>query len=147
MQTFKDKCGGKVSVALQAMIDGLNHQYQREDFKISMDTFGDYDDICHGCAATCAIQQLSGVNIPDSLITDRVDRANFLEVDRKDLGYFEDIIDDAREGLLLKLFAYMGQEEFHDASYDKQWELTTKNWQIELPKVQTFVDMLKEKGC
>ena len=146
IQTFRDKCHSKVSVALQAMIDGLNHQHQREDFKISMDTFGDYDGICYGCAVTCAIQQLSGVNLSDSSITDRVDRAIFLDVDREDLSYFENYIDDAREGLLFKLFAYMGQEESYDESYDENWELTTRNWQTELPKVQKFVDMLKEEG-
>ena len=148
IQTFKNKCDGKVSVALQAMIDGLHYQSQRKDFKIAMKSFGDFNNnngVCYGCAATCAVQKLSGVNFCDSSITGELTRAKFLDVNVHDLKDFEDAIDSARNGYLYELFVYMDQKESYDKSYDKDWELTTRDWGTELPKDQTFVNMLKSK--
>ena len=152
-QTFRELCKGKVSTALQAMIDGLKFQSQRKDFRIDMSTFGDFSDlgnrgnpVCFGCAATCTVQQLSEVNFTDSQINSLEERSRQTIRDSDDLEGFEYAIDSARMGNLISIFNYMGDRDSHEFSDDDRWFLSTDDWQEQLPLVQDFVDMLKLKG-
>ena len=155
-QTFRELCKGKVSTALQAMIDGLRLQSQRKDFRVDMTTFGGFsgfgdsgdkeNPVCFGCAATCTIQQLSGVNFTDSQIFSLSGRSRQTIRNAKDLDEFEDAIDSARLGHLIPIFDYMGNRPSHELIADPQWILCTDDWQEQLPLVQDFVNMLKLKG-
>jgi len=152
-QTFRELCNGKVSAALQAMIDGLKLQSQRKDFRVDMSTFGTFYDpenkeipVCFGCAATCTVQQLSKVNFTDSQI-DSLEERSFLTIQNSnDLDRFEDAIDCARMGNLISIFNYMDNLKSYELSDSNRWLLCTDNWQEQLPLVQDFVEMLKLKG-
>jgi len=152
-QTFRELCNGKVSAALQAMIDGLKLQSQRKDFRVDMSTFGTFYDpenkeipVCFGCAATCTVQQLSKVNFTDSQI-DSLEERSFLTIQNSnDLDRFEDAIDCARMGNLISIFNYMDNLESYELSDSNRWLLRTDDWQEQLPLVQDFVEMLKLKG-
>jgi hypothetical protein len=74
--------------------------------------------VCFGCAATCAVQQLTGINLtPGNLGVEalhyagdntlQVVRANTLQVNRYDLSDFENTIDSFRAGYIGDLFNYM----------------------------------------
>jgi len=152
-QTFRELCKGKVSTALQAMIDGLKFQSQRKDFRVDMSTFGAFTDfgnkgnpVCFGCAATCTVQQLSKVNFTDSQINSLEERSRQTICNSNDLDRFEDAIDNARMGDLIPIFDYMGDRDSHELIADSQWLLCTDDWQEQLPLVQDFVDMLKSEG-
>ncbi len=48
------------SNAVWAMVLGIDGALARDDFTIDMGTFGEsYDGMCYGCAATCALQQIT----------------------------------------------------------------------------------------
>jgi len=152
-QTFRELCKDKVSTALQAMIDGLEFQSQREDFRVDMATFGAFtyfenkvDPICFGCAATCTVQQLSRVNFTDSQINSLEERSCLTIRNSDDLDRFEYAIDCARMGNLISIFDYMGDRDSHEFSDDDLWDMSTDDWQEQLPLVQDFVEMLKLKG-
>jgi len=152
-QTFRDLCKGKISTALQAMIDGLKFQSQRKDFRVDMSTFGTFtyfenkvDLVCFGCAATCTVQQLSKVNFTDSQIGSSSGRSRLTIHNSNDLDRFEEAIDYARMGDLFSIFDYMGDCDSHEISDDDRWLLGTADWQEQMPIVQNFVDMLKLKG-
>jgi hypothetical protein len=58
----------KPSELLQAMVDGLMRHKDLPDFKVDMETFGRAeDDICYGCAATCALSELMGTTHPEAV--------------------------------------------------------------------------------
>lgn len=152
-QTFRELCKGKVSKAVQAMIDGLKFQSQRKDFRVDMATFGGFSNsgdkgslVCLGCAATCAIQQLFGINFTDSQIGSLSGRSRQTVRDANDLDRFEEAIDMVGRGDSSYLFDYMGDLDSHEPSDDNRWVLNTDNWQEQLPLVQDFVDRLKLKG-
>ena len=53
--------------ALQAMVDGLKRQSKRKGFMVDMVTFGNVSpETCYGCAATCTLQEMYGVNFERS---------------------------------------------------------------------------------
>ena len=152
-QTFRELCNGKVSAALQAMIDGLKLQSQRKDFRVDMSTFGTFYDpenkeipVCFGCAATCTVQQLSKVNFTDAQIDSSSGRSRLTIHNSNDLDRFEEAIDYARMGDLFSIFDYMGDRDSHEFSDDNRWLLCTDDWQEQMPLVQDFVDVLKSKG-
>lgn len=115
MKTFKELCDGKMWKAVEAMLIGLQEQNKRKDFKIVMETFGrSFDNTCFGCAATCAIQQLTGVNFNSYDIRHEWLRAYAVETDVSDLNDFEMSINDLREGMLHGLIIYFGKSEAID---------------------------------
>ena len=152
-QTFRQLCKGKISTALQAMIDGLKFQSQRKDFRVDMSTFGGFSNsgdkgslVCFGCAATCTIQQLLEINFTDSQIGSLSGRSRQTIRDSDDLDRFEEAIDMVGRGDLFYIFDYMGDRDSHELSDDNRWILNTDNWQEQMPLVQDFVDTLKLKG-
>lgn len=149
MRKIKDIIS-KPSEALQAMVDGLLEQNARPDFRIDMNTFGSFSEmkhVCYGCAATCAVQKLIGVNFNKENINLRGLAVN---IEHVDLSAFEWRIDMARMGLLRLLFLYFG---FDDNILDIGSNLTTAlfclenhNWRQELPKVTAHIKLLQEEG-
>ncbi len=129
--TCRDLCEGKMYKALEAMLAGLEAAEQRDDFVIDMWSYGHvanekrdwdepYDDAahdgkCHGCAATCALMQLTGKQfgadeLPGYSGGARASwgrQAELCGLDQEDLEQFEMAIDQVRVGKLWPLQAYM----------------------------------------
>lgn len=132
----------KPSEALQAMIDGLLEQSKRKDFTIWMGSFGYVkEDMCYGCAATCAVQKIFNKNFEVHSITSR----SFLfGISFCDLKFFEIAIDAARNGRLSSLFSYF-HKDFSDR-WENKWMLQDHNWREQLPLVQSAINEMKEVG-
>ena len=145
MKTIKEIIS-KPSEALQAMVDGLKTQSKRKDFKIRMHTFGETNgDICFGCAATCTVQQLTGINLTDTNIY-LFQHSKVLNIEKRDIEKFEIAIDGTRKGYLRKLFGYFGIE-IPEKYYKRQnFYLGTITWKEELPIVNKLIEELKEQG-
>lgn len=151
MKTLKELCDGKPSNAIKAMIEGLRTQSKRPDFKIRMSTFGSQhpnEKVCYGCAATCTLQQLTGINfVADtgrSMIEDTYTRAEVLKVRHKDLDKFEDAIDEFRLCELDPIFAYFGVEKPLIRVHG--WSLQTDDWQEQIPEIEKYVKKLIKLG-
>lgn len=135
----------KPSEALQAMLDGLEMQDAREDFKIEMDTFGDYvEGVCFGCAATCTIQHVIGTDFGDQRIVEIKDRAEYLDLALRELDDFEFSIDRARIGLMYSLFEFFGLNL--DPKYSGRFCLGNSNWREQIPAVQAVIEEMKKDG-
>jgi hypothetical protein len=142
MKKIKDIIS-KPSQAIRAMCEGLIDQNKRTDFIVNMDTFGSYiDGICYGCAATCAIQNITGRNLTAGEQIERVtNRSKVLRLDHEDLERFEFIIDDVRRGNfglgLIRLFEYFGFEESEALNFERYF--------LALPYMERFdLEEIKE---
>lgn len=139
---------GKPSIALQMMIEGLQEQSKRKNFKIAMGTFGssDYEYTCYGCAATCTIQKMAKKNFTHELITQGTDRAKFINADLDELSRFELAIDLSRKGMLYYLFQFCKIPKKNidvlESTYD--YYLGNDNWKEEIPKVKKVISILKK---
>ncbi len=148
MIDIKEKIESKPSKALEFMVNGLIKHDKRNDFKVDMSTFGHYnidDQMCYGCAATCAIQEITGMNLTKKTI----DTNNFYKNDSvsvKQKEYFENAINNARVGLLDTLFEFCKKKRYYKEEYDWMCIITTDNWKQELPKVKKLIKELKSKG-
>jgi hypothetical protein len=137
------------SSALQAMVDGLRSQNERHDFHVDMCTFGEYDedmDICFGCAATCAVQEIFGKNLRGHDIVNIFDRADIFGCDIKDIDSFESAINYARLGNMSLLFEYYGYYGPEFLVTLPHLILYTGNWLINLPLVEEYIKELIERG-
>lgn len=110
MRTFYELCEGKMWRAVEAMIVGLETQSKRDDFRIAMSTFGKAykkygKPVCFGCAATCAVQQLTGVNIGVDNIEPK-NHADAIGTLAEDTIDFEGAIDGLRTGYIDGLAEY-----------------------------------------
>jgi hypothetical protein len=166
MQTFKELCNGKMHVAVQAMIDGLKTHSKREDFIIKMSTYGELSEknICFGCAATCAVQQLSGVTFTADKIRSKFpavkgysidllpsSQAVLLDMKSSDINHFEESINALRQTGIGPLMTYFGFDdivkEISIYSFLREnplEKLATSNWEKNLEGYQKLADFLKE---
>lgn len=153
MKTFKELCDGKMWKAVEAMLTGLSEQSKRTDFKINMATFGRSDHkVCFGCAATCTIQQLAGVNFTVSNIQDVGDRAYATQTDLYDLSNFETAINELREGMISPLVNYFDKGK--DVNYPKIYTslrsiqaslpILLDDWQYKLQPYYYLLNFLKQ---
>lgn len=153
--TMRRLCDGKMWKAVDAMIKGLKKQSKRKGFIVDMDLFGKYDydkHVCVGCAATCAIQHLSGVSFKGNKIEYTDTRSEFVNVTYNDLGTFEYEIDAFRRGYLLGsiggLLLYFNIKKILFPAIMEQFELLppleNDTWKEHLPKYQKFCDYLKK---
>lgn len=134
----------KPSQALKAMCDGLEKQSQRRDFKVDMKTFGEVSNgVCFGCAATCTMQELAKVNLVPNTICHR-ERA--LGFDMVDCNTFELVMDSARAGSLIALFAYFNIDHKLNPLPFKMWQLSTENWQQQLPIIRKGIVKLESEN-
>lgn len=137
------------SAALQAMVDGLREQPKRSDFKVYMDVYGySQRDVLYGCAATCATQKIFGVNLTQLTIAGTAKRADAYGCDVTDLNTFEYSINEARIGLMSRMFDYYGVDK---SSLDNQarypgFELQTHGWELQLPRVEEYIELLVSIG-
>lgn len=142
MRKIKDIIS-KPSQALQAMIDGLRNQDSRTFFEVDMLTYGtSRGQTCFGCAATCAIQQITQVNLTPQNICKRTDA--FL-VDEKDMYSFEYAIDTARQGSLGVLFRYFGLK-CPEKYLETGWYLFNESWRNKLHLIEEVIIELKKEG-
>jgi len=148
MESIKELIQSKPSIALQAMVDGLREQSKRKDFEIRMSTFGHSDNkYCYGCAATCAIQKIANKNLSRENIIVYGQRAKFLNFDPIELNSFELAIDDARIGYLNRLFNFCGTAAaLNKLSYYGLFELSTNDWEEQLPKVELLIKELQTQN-
>jgi len=149
MRTFREILG-KPSDALQAMVDGLREYSARSDFRIDMDTFGMvHNDVCFGCAATCAIQKATGKYLLD-LKYNRLDglwyniKAEFFAVSKSELVAFENAINAARLGDVSSLLAYYGIID--NCIFDSRFKLLSDNWEQQLMAVVQVIAELRAVG-
>lgn len=88
----------KPSEMVRAMINGLRRQDEREDFHIKMDKWAglgslDGKPVCFGCAATCAVQELTKDPVPSEVGLLGHDIPNYpLETEdwKENLHFYED---------------------------------------------------------
>jgi hypothetical protein len=149
MKYITELIESKPSKALQAMIDGLRNQSKRNDFRIVMTTFGESNDksnLCFGCAATCAVQELAKTNFTQSTIGSVFLRANKLQFDIDEFTCFEFSMDKARIGDVYDLFTFCNKQEQFDTNYYDRFFLTSYTWEEQVPKVEKLIKELEEKG-
>lgn len=116
MRTMYDLCDGKIWRAVEAMIDGLKTQSERPDFVVDMDSFGRVNNhpitrepVCFGCAATCTVQQLVGVNFDTNNVLQSCHTVK-VDVMHLDLVRFECVIEALRNGHLGPIFDYFKKD-------------------------------------
>jgi hypothetical protein len=144
--SIKEKIQNKPSVALQFMLDGLIGQSERSDFEVDMSFYGDsLNGVCYGCAATCAIQELTGINYNSEQISYRATRCKALSVSKDELGVFECAINGARNGSIKFLFEFCN---LNSSDYKPILKLlmTTSNYKDQLPLVKELIEDLKLHG-
>ena len=144
----------KPSDLIQAMITGLKFQDSREDFFVDMGSFagkrpsfGDEGETCFGCAATCALQQLSGVNLTSKIggLHSSYIRSSVYKLDPLEVSDFEIAIDALRKGDCATIIGLYGVSH-------RQWPemnlpmLRTDNWRKKIMYYQRLVEALKVKG-
>lgn len=145
-----------MSSAIRAMVNGLYNQSKRNDFEIDMDTLGEASkirEIFYGGAATCAIQEATGMNFTPDTIGDITvgARAYYLHVDASDLGKFESGIDELRCGDPDEMAKYYGIDDFFVATnynMDDFYlpELRTENWRELISAYENLADELENVG-
>jgi hypothetical protein len=146
MISIKEKIQSKPSVALQFMLDGLIKQSERADFKVDMRYFGAlFEGVCCGCAATCAIQELTGINFDSKTIKSVDTRAEAISISESELLLFESAINEVREGCIILLFEFCNLDS---SDYKPIFELciTTCNWENQLPRVKELIEDLELHG-
>lgn len=96
------------SIAVQAMIDGIDHALTLPNFRINMTTYLERKGkICYGCAATCAVLNLVGfdylnkkqIPVGFTMLSEEFE-------DLKKWNGFEGAIDDLRLGDIVCFFEY-----------------------------------------
>lgn len=143
------------SAAIQSVIDGLEHQSKRDDFKINMRTFGEVDgNICFGCMATCSIQEVAKRNLSLDNIHHSLKRANALDMDQFEIIYFENAIDSLRCGRIGALMAFFGHK-YEDSPEIKAifthiqvnpFTIHTNTWREEIHHLKTLIYKLQKIG-
>jgi hypothetical protein len=141
------------SQALQAMIDGLLEADKRPDFAVNMTTFGmvGRSGACHGCAATCTLQKLAGVQFSRDVIGRGDDRAVAVGLPFAEVAAFETAVDFARKGMLMHIFDFFKIKYPEYGQRQPLWNvpefvLTTDLWRDNLPDYQRLADELKAAG-
>lgn len=151
----------KPSDAVQAMVDGLLEQSKRTDFAIEMTTFGmATKGVCFGCAATCTIQKMIGINFNNETIESRYNTVDKIlqtrwtgqpfELDHLGFREFEIAIDNLRKGYVDFLFKFY-HVNYNEHELGEKYEkdllyLTTGSWEEGLPRYQVLADKLRADG-
>lgn len=155
MTTFKELCQGKMWRAVDAMLSGLKEFDQSDRFKVKMETYGCTDGagMCFGCAATCAIQKITGVVFTPASILGTRQRATQTDVLESDLDYFENAIDNLRHGFIEYLVGYFskGDELFATGKFETLQAiennlplLLDSDWRHNLAPYEKLLTFLKE---
>ena len=136
--------------AAAAMVAGLKIQAARDDFTVNMMVYGDVNNqksMCFGCAATCAIQEHTGVDFDADNITDRYTRAAAVDVDMDTMRRFEEAIEGLRCSAAGRLGIFCGLNEedrlFLDDIFYSLPELQHMTWWEDLPKYEAALNVIK----
>ena len=128
---------------IDAMIIGLKNP----SCQINMITYGNViDGICFGCAATNAIQYLSGEKFTPDNIIGGYNRAKYLKLDLNILDRFENAINYLRLGNIDTANFYLAGLGIPKIIYDlnKRYpELTTENYMENLHHYEELRDQQK----
>lgn len=107
MKNIKTIIKRKPSIALKFAVAGLKRLNTKSKYEINMTTYGNFrEGVCSGCAATAAIQELSGHDFSGDEIYYRKGRAKAIDVNIHALELFEDAMDDTRIGSFTGLVKY-----------------------------------------
>jgi hypothetical protein len=135
--------GGKASDVIDAMIQGL--QNIPENFKINMGTYGNsIDEVCYGCAATCAVMRISGKTFAPGNILSSILRSKITGYSEFEEKQFERAIDELRLGNHF-LLGYLVGVDLPEPNIPLD-ELETHNWGKLLPAYEAYRDQLREAG-
>ena len=128
----------KPSDAIFAMIRGIKAQLKSDNFFINMLTFGSYDEkgkMCYGCAATCAIIDLTGYEPEQVVFRNSGDYFDPQKVGRKvyernltTLHQFEEAINGIRQGKLDHLLYFYGYNWIKQIPYIRQTLIEQGVW-------------------
>jgi hypothetical protein len=134
----------KPSQAVQAMLDGMRASAQWKNFGISMSTFGgSFNEMCYGCAATCAVYQIFE-EVPTA--ENIMERHHTFNVVAEDLSRFEMAIDAFRFGRLEYLFQYFGVDVSLVIPYECRIQLYVNNWKNQVEEIEKIISELKLAG-
>ena len=141
--------------AVEAMIKGLHKQDKRGDFYVDMNSYGGAGGkkssvrklVCYGCAATCAIQEFSGINLNTYNISNRSLRAAAANLTLDSVAQFEYSIDALRIGSVNALSDFC-QLDMNDIKHARQifWvlpALSDRYWKRRLPKYEAALYKIK----
>jgi hypothetical protein len=145
----------KPSQALRAMVTGLLKAKADENCVVVMGDFGEMrDGVCHGCAATYALTELSGISIGAGEYPrkDHIGRAldvtREFDVTRCEVSDFECAVDCARQGQLKRLFDFFDTQLSDDvASVASELNMGTYDWKTQIPLVKRIIKLCEEAGC
>lgn len=153
--------GGKLSKVVHAMCDGLLAAADRADFCVDMNTYGDTADFdggretCYGCAATCTLMKLTGVQLTPSTIVSHSRHADAAGLPLTDVADFERAVDAFRAGHVDGLSPFWNLPRFCDTPRDVvneaagqvgYWSLDNSTWREQLPALRQFADFLEANG-
>lgn len=153
--------GGKLSKVVHAMCDGLLVAADRDDFYVDMNTFGDtaeFDvgrETCYGCAATCTLMKLTGVQLTPSTIVSHSRHADAVGLPVTDVADFERAVDAFRAGYDSEWSPFWNLPRFCDTPRDVviraagqagYWSLENSTWREQLPVLRAFADYLADRG-
>lgn len=135
---------------LQAMVDGLEAADKNPKQRVSMGTYGRVtpDDVCVGCAATWALQNLIG----RELEADEVRAlgawatSDLFEEDTERINRFEFAMERARNGDLSELARFCCQPFSQLTPRQSRWVLDTRDWDCGLPTVRVAIEEMQAAG-
>ena len=154
--------GGKLSKVVHAMCDGLLVAADRDDFYVDMNTFGDTADFgapnnecCYGCAATCTLMRLTGVQLTTRTITGHSNHATAVGLPVKDVSEFERAVDAFRCGDDGEWSTFWNLAELCNTPFEVvgaaldhsgPWALANSDWREQLPVLRSFASYLADRG-
>jgi hypothetical protein len=106
MRSILEQINSTPSKAIEFAITGINRLSTKEGYVNDMSTFGSVSrtyEICYGCAATAAVQEMWMKDFTPENIYSADHRANALDLDPHELCKFESAIDSARGNSLEEL--------------------------------------------
>ena len=160
--------GFSIDMGTFGMTSAQKHEYDDDDEYSDYD-YGYGDDaeymaysnnsntkVCFGCAATCALQYLTGMNLgTNSKVNTVLGRSSFYGLEPQETKLFEYAIDHFRGGYpksLISFYYNKDSEEFKNLEIQgflnpTEWYLHTHNWEEQLNLVYPYLDRLKTYLC
>jgi hypothetical protein len=173
MQTIQELLDNKLYRLVEVMIQGLEEFSQKPNFKIDMSTFGEIqNDICYGCAATCALQLIAEKEFSQHTETIKEYMhsgghlgTNHIEISNdskevitgfkvRNIENFECVVNQLRCGNPNSAYDYMdisAQDadkiyEYLSESANRLNFLNSKGWQEDIGNYKRFAQFLKENN-
>lgn len=149
----------KPSEAVYYMIKGLLRHSKRPDFEVRMKHWYDTNldrTICYGCAASCAVQEITGVQFKAAdyaggMTGQLAYHASCTGMEYKDLSDFERAVDQIRCGNVVPIFMYFDISCPKLVTYNSYAgillpTMNDKNWKRLILTYKTLFDCLRKDG-